>query len=155
MSAHLVPESGIRLTMREQIPARTAVAAARLLALLSPRRIRRILNVLRRGARPAGLQDALTARTAVVSVSTRCAGEGCLQRSLATVILCRMAGCWPQWCAGVRTQPLRAHAWVEAEGVAVGEPYPANYFRLLLRVPACRPNVADGEKSVAPTHTKG
>ncbi|OON76966.1 lasso peptide biosynthesis B2 protein [Streptomyces tsukubensis] len=136
MSTHMVPESGIRLPMRKQVPARTAVAAARLLALLPPRHIRRALNLLRRGARPAGFQDALTARTAVISVSTRCAGgEGCLQRSLATAILCRMAGHWPQWCAGVRTQPLRAHAWVEVEGVPVGEPYPAHYFQLLVHVP--------------------
>ncbi|MFD6247536.1 lasso peptide biosynthesis B2 protein [Streptomyces roseolus] len=155
MSAHLVPESGIRLPLRERIPARTAVAAARLLILLPPRHIRRVLNLLRHGARPAGLEDALTARTAVVSVSTRCAGEGCLQRSLATVILCRMSGRWPQWRAGVRTQPLRAHAWVEAGGVPVGEPYPAHYFRVLLRGPECRPTEPEGGATADPAHTKG
>ncbi|MFD5477660.1 lasso peptide biosynthesis B2 protein [Streptomyces hawaiiensis] len=121
--------------MRQQIPARAAAASARLLALTPSRRIGTFCNVLRRGARPAELQVASDARTAVISVSTRRAGEGCLRRSLAIVILCRVRGQWSHWCTGVRTQPLRAHAWVEAGGVPVGEPYPDDCFGLLIRVP--------------------
>ncbi|WP_241481557.1 lasso peptide biosynthesis B2 protein [Nocardiopsis gilva] len=72
-------------------------------------------------------------------VSTLCAGEACLQRSLATVLLCRMGGSQPTWCVGVRTEPFQAHAWVEAEGAPVGEPMPADYYRPLIRVPEpCR-----------------
>ena len=112
-----------------------AVIAARLLARAAPRRIRRVLELLARGARPATAEEARRARDTVVAVSVLCAGEGCLQRSLATVLLCRMAGTQPTWCTGVRTEPFRAHAWVEAAGTPVGEPWPAGYYRPMMGVP--------------------
>ena len=31
--------------------------------------------------------------------------------------------------------PFAAHAWVEADGIMVGEDYPADYFRPLFKVP--------------------
>ncbi|MFG3114262.1 lasso peptide biosynthesis B2 protein [Streptomyces sp. NPDC048197] len=111
------------------------VAAARLLAKANPARLRRILEFARRGARPATADQALAAREAVVSVSLRCAGQGCLQRSLATALLCRLRGAWPTWCTGVRTHPFAAHAWVEAEGHPVGEPHPKGHFKPLIAVP--------------------
>jgi hypothetical protein len=114
-----------------------AVGGARLLATRSPRRIRQVLGWLRRGARPASFDQAKAARDEVVAVSLACAGrEGCLTRSLATVLLCRLRGQWPTWCVGARRlPPFGAHAWVEAGGVMVGEDYPPDYFRTLFRVP--------------------
>lgn len=114
-----------------------AVAAARLLATQSPRRIRTVLGWLQRGAKPATVEQAKAARDAVVAVSLVCAArEGCVPRSLATVLLCRSRGQWPTWCVGARrVPPFAAHAWVEADGVMVGEEYPADYFRTLLTVP--------------------
>jgi hypothetical protein len=64
-----------------------------------------------------------------------CAGEGCLQRSLATALLCRLRGSWPTWCTGVRTMPFGAHAWVEADGVPVDEPDPPGHYRPVITVP--------------------
>ncbi|AZQ70207.1 MULTISPECIES: lasso peptide biosynthesis B2 protein [Streptomyces] len=113
-----------------------AITAARLIALLPPRRIRRVLSLARRGAAPATGEQALTARRAVVAMSARCAGEACLQRSVATALLCRVRGTWPDWCTGVRTAPFRAHAWVEAEGRPIGEPFPADYYRTLIKIAA-------------------
>ena len=120
-----------------RIVAYLAVAGARLLATRSPRRIRLDLGWLRRGARPATFDQAKAARDAVVAVSLACAGrEGCLARSLATVLLCRLRGHWPTWCVGARRlPPFAAHAWVEADGIMVGEDYPPDYFRVLLTVP--------------------
>jgi hypothetical protein len=114
-----------------------AVSAARLLATQSPRRIRRVLGWLRRGAKPATVEQAKAARDAVVAVSLACAArEGCVGRSLATVLLCRLRGRWATWCVGARrVPPFAAHAWVEADGVMVGEDYPADYFRTLFTVP--------------------
>jgi hypothetical protein len=114
-----------------------AVGAARLLATRSPRRIRTVLGRLRRGAVPATFEQAKAARDAVVAVSLHCAArEGCLARSLATVLLCRLGGQWPTWCVGARRlSPFAAHAWVEADGVMVGEDYPPDYFRILFTVP--------------------
>nr|WP_202446765.1 lasso peptide biosynthesis B2 protein [Streptomyces sp. SID5468] len=114
-----------------------AVFAARLLVRLPPGRLRRVLTRVCRGARPAGAESAARAREAVVAVSLRCAGPYCLQRSVATALLCRLSGQWPDWCTGVRTEPFRAHAWVEAEGVPVGEDAAGlRGFRVLLRVSA-------------------
>jgi hypothetical protein len=127
-----------KLPRRQRATARLAVAAARLLILLPPRRIRQILLVLRRGGAPATAEQALAARTAVVTVSVRCAGQGCLQRSLAAVLLCRMRGVWPTWCTGVRAHPFRAHAWIEAAGRPVGESWPAGYYRPMMTVPGRR-----------------
>jgi hypothetical protein len=119
-----------------RIRVRAAVAAARMLSTRSPGRIRAVLTRLRRGARPATYAEASAARHAVVSVSVACAGrEGCLIRSLATVLLCRSSGCWPTWCLGARRlAPFYAHAWVEADGVMIGEDYPADYFRTFFTV---------------------
>ena len=114
-----------------------AVGAARLLATQSPRRIRTALGWMRRGASPATVEQAKAARDDVVAVSLHCAArEGCVARSLATILLCRLRGWWPTWCVGARrVPPFAAHAWVEAEGVMVGEDYPPDYFRTLLTVP--------------------
>ena len=120
-----------------RIVARMAIAAAQLLATQSPQRIRSVLGWLRRGARPASFEQAKAARDTVVAVSLPCASrEGCLPRSLATVLLCRLGGQWPTWCVGVRRlPPFGAHAWVEADGIMVGEDYPVDYFRPLFKVP--------------------
>jgi hypothetical protein len=116
---------------------RLMVGAARLLATQSPRRIRTVLGWLRRRARPATFEQAKAARDSVVAVSLVCAArEGCVPRSLATVLLCRLRGQWPTWCVGARRlPPFAAHAWVEADGVMVGEDYPPDYFRTLFIVP--------------------
>ncbi|MFC8006838.1 lasso peptide biosynthesis B2 protein [Streptomyces olivaceus] len=132
----------VTLAVREPLPLRhrpaalLAVAAARLLATRSPHRITQLLGQLRRGAAPATTAQARAARAAVVTVSRRCAtSSGCLQRSLAATLLCRMRGVWPTWCTGVRTQPFSAHAWITAEGDPVAEPYRADYYLPILTVP--------------------
>ena len=116
-----------------------AVGAAAVLARTKPSHIKAALEFVRRGARPATREQAYAARRAVVSVSLRCAGQACLQRSIATALLCRVRGVWPVWCTGVRTQPFAAHAWIEAEGRPVDEPFVAGYYRLLLAVPPLQP----------------
>jgi hypothetical protein len=120
-----------------RVLARLTVAAARLLATQPPRRIRAVLGWLRRGAEPATFEQAKAARDTVVAVSLVCAArEGCVPRSLATILLCRLRGQWPTWCVGARrVPPFGAHAWVEADGVPVGEDYPPDYFRVFFTVP--------------------
>ncbi|MFJ9822423.1 lasso peptide biosynthesis B2 protein [Streptomyces sp. NPDC101151] len=133
MSQPMVPAARSRLPLRRRLPVLIATAAARLIVTLKPHRIRRVLSVARRGAAPATTSQALAAREAIVAVSARCAGEGCLQRSVATALLCRMRGVWPDWCTGVRTAPFRAHAWVEVNGLPVGEPHqPGAYHRMMV-----------------------
>ncbi|KWT58025.1 hypothetical protein ADL21_31555 [Streptomyces albus subsp. albus] len=124
-----------RLSFAERCAALGCTAVARVLVSRSPRTLCRVLEAVRRGARPATEPQAARARHAVVTVSVRCAGNGCLQRSVATVLLCRLRGRWPQWCTGVRTEPFRAHAWVAVDGRPVGEPDDTRLYRPLLRVP--------------------
>jgi hypothetical protein len=114
-----------------------AVGVARVLEHVPPRRLRQILQVARRGARPAGEATVLRARNAVVWSSIRCAGPRCLQRSIATALVCRAGGTWPEWCTGVRTQPFQAHAWVAVDGRPIGENIDdVGHFHLTMSVPA-------------------
>ncbi|TVL90274.1 lasso peptide biosynthesis B2 protein [Streptomyces sp. SAJ15] len=96
--------------------------------------------LVRRGGRDPLAQlplDIRDARHAVVAVSVTCAGQGCLQRSVATALLCRLAGTWPDWCTGIRTNPFLAHAWVEGDGEPVGESDDIRRHRIILSV-RCR-----------------
>lgn len=129
-----VVRDSVRLPWRRRLLALLAVGVARVLAGRSPRRIRVVLSRCRAGARPANYAQARAARQAVVAVSTLCAGEGCLQRSIATALLCRFGGVWPTWRVGVRVDPFAAHAWVEADGRPVDEPQPAGGYRPILSV---------------------
>jgi hypothetical protein len=134
MSTPMTLEYRHRLPAHQHVLALLAVAAAWLLATLPPRRLRHVLEFARRGARPATVEQAQTARQAVVAVSVRCAGQGCLQRSIAAALYCRSRGRWPTWCTGVRTTPFVAHAWIEVDGQAIGELYPAGYYRPVITV---------------------
>lgn len=134
MSMPVVSEQSVSISWHRHVTARCAVGAAHLLAKVPPRRLRRVLGAVRRGSRPATAAQTLDARSSVVSVSAWCAGQGCLERSIATVLLCRLHGAWPDWCTGVRTQPFRAHAWVEAEGGPVGEPDDTGLFHAMMSV---------------------
>lgn len=139
MSVPVAVSRGRRPGLRRRIAAVAAVSVARLLGRLPPRRLRALLLRLRTGARAASHDEALAARDAVVAVSVWCAGQGCLARSLATVLLCRLDGTWPTWCLGVRSEPFSAHAWVEADGRPVRESFPDGHFHLLMTVPPrCR-----------------
>lgn len=121
---------------RLRIAVRLVVPIARLLATRPPAQLRAAMSFIARGAHPA--DELLTARNraAVVAVSLHCSGpQGCLPRSIATALLCRLHNHWPVWCVGVRHHPpFGAHAWVEANNTPVGEPHPANYYTTLFSV---------------------
>jgi Transglutaminase-like superfamily len=134
MTTPVIPEGAQRLSWHRQVGPRCAVGVARLLVLLPPTRLQRVLHVMSRGTSPVGYADALRARQSAVAVSARCAGLGCLQRSVATVLLCRAWGRWADWCTGFRVEPFAAHAWVEADGRPVGEPYDMSTFHTVLAV---------------------
>jgi hypothetical protein len=123
------------VTLPWRVAALVAVVLARLLSRLAPGRIAAALRLVRTGARPATYAEALQARDAVVAVSVLCAGEGCLPRSVATALLCRLHGTWPAWYVGVRTEPFAAHAWVQAGGGPVGEGDGAALYEPILTVP--------------------
>lgn len=111
--------------------ARVAVAVARVLILLPPPTLIRVVTLALRDAREPDVDTVATARAAVCAVSRRCAGQGCLQRSVAVVLLCRIRGVAPDWCTGFVTEPFIAHAWVEVSGTPVSEdPRLAGYIMM-------------------------
>jgi hypothetical protein len=112
---------GVALGRRRSVAAHLCVGLSFLLARLQPDRLAAMMELFRAYARPATYAEALSARQAIVTVSLMCSGEGCLQRSIATTLLCRLGGAWPTWCVGAQVDPFLAHAWVEAEGRAVDE----------------------------------
>jgi Transglutaminase-like superfamily len=119
-----------------RLAARVVLGPAVLLSYLPPRRLRAVLELVSRGARPASGAQADGAREAMCAVSLRCAApRGCLPRSLGAALLCRLGGTWPTWCTGVRmVPPFAAHAWIEVDGRPVGEGVPDDYFTRLLTV---------------------
>ncbi|WP_059005882.1 lasso peptide biosynthesis B2 protein [Streptomyces specialis] len=134
MTTPAVAEQAPRLPWHRQLAPRSAAGVARLLVRLPPARLQRVLRLVSKGTRPAAYTEVARARRSVVSVSTRCAGLGCLQRSVATVLLCRTRGRWADWCTGFRTEPFGAHAWVEVDGRPVDEPGELRVFRTVLAV---------------------
>ncbi|WP_258308544.1 lasso peptide biosynthesis B2 protein [Streptomyces sp. NWU339] len=78
--------------------------SGRLLADLTPRRIRAVLGSVRRGTRPARYEEALRARREVTVVSTLCADRCCLRRSPATTLVCRMPGRRPTHRVVIKVQ---------------------------------------------------
>ncbi|GAA3464983.1 lasso peptide biosynthesis B2 protein [Saccharothrix longispora] len=135
---------GIGLPRR--LSATFAVYVARALSTRSPQRIRRVLTALKRGARPATLDEARAAHRSVLASSVMVAGDGCLPRSIAVVLLCRARGGWPTWRVGTRLHPFRAHAWVEVGGVPVGEPSGVDHWSPLITI---APPTAGGSRGTA------
>jgi hypothetical protein len=125
-----------RLAPAEWPAALVAVGVARVLARCSPYRIARVLGPLVRSARrPATPDEAGAAREVVVSASRMCAGQYCLQRSIAVVVLLGLRRRGVTLCTGVRTRPFAAHAWVETVGSPVGEPPDVASFHRTMTVP--------------------
>lgn len=124
-----------------------AVSVARLIALLPAWPMTQILVALSRDSRPSHVHEVSNLRSAICRSSVRCAGQGCLQRSIAVFVACRLDGHTPVWASGFRVAPFAAHAWVEAEGVPVGEPDEVAEFVVVLSVP--ERSLEPGSPSVA------
>ncbi len=85
----------------------------------------RVLALLRfatRYGRPAGDEQALFALNGVRHAARLFPARiACLEESVAAMFSLTLAGCRACWCHGVAADPLRLHAWVEADGKRVGE----------------------------------
>ncbi|WP_071936562.1 lasso peptide biosynthesis B2 protein [Rhodococcus sp. 2G] len=125
------------LPFARRFAARIAGLCGHLLAHIAPVHLHRFLSIARTRAKPATVEEASQAWTDVITANIACDGpQACLTRSLATVVLCRFRGVWPTWVVGVRrSPPFGAHAWIEVEGMPVGESYPAGYHVPLVSVP--------------------
>ena len=109
--------SSPNFTQRVTVSAITA--GARLLSKAPPRALRRVLETVRTGAKPASYHETRAARDVILTVSAYArGGSACLPRAIATALLCRVRGVWPEWCVGVLSAPpFTAHAWVDRKSV--------------------------------------
>jgi len=119
----VLPDCDVRVTAKDRLLTAIAVAVARRVVKRPPAQIAEFLIRVRGKAPAAGYPEAKRARDIVLAASVRCCGRrACLVRSVATVLVCRAHGSWATWCSGVlAAPPFTAHAWVEADGVAVDE----------------------------------
>ena len=133
MISPVLSEQGAqRSSLKERSVARIAVGTAMVMCRLSPSAIRGILiKTVRTGKRPP-TSYVIRYRRLVASVSTFCAGEGCLPRSIAIALVARMYGYGVTWCTGVKDNPFVAHAWVEIDGKPIGEVSDLSKFNRLM-----------------------
>lgn len=150
--SEILPEVPATLTplARAQIAVITPIAC--LIHRRSPQHMKRILQKLSTGARPATYDEAKRARDEILTASARCrGGSACLIRSLSVALLCRLRGTWPTWCVGVlAAPPFAAHAWVEADGEIVDEPLSQRDFRAFFKV-STRAQESEGQATYART----
>lgn len=134
--SEILPEVPATLTLRTRAQIAMIAPIARLIHRSSPQYMRRTLQKLSAGARPATYDEAKRARDEILTASAKCrGGSACLIRSLLVALLCRLRGTWPTWCVGVLTAPpFSAHAWVEADGEIVDEPLSQRDFRAFFKV---------------------
>jgi hypothetical protein len=125
VSIPVVLDLPVPLTVTERLRGMAAVAAASVILTATrarPARIRAVLRLLNTGAVPAPLAFAQRCRAIVTTVSLRAASDhGCLSRSLAVLLACRLSGRTVTWRVGVLSPPPSSHAWVEADDTPVGE----------------------------------
>lgn len=123
MTIIMTMEPRERLPFHRSIRPRVAVGLAFVLVkTLRPNKLEHALRLFSRGAEPASADQAAMARRKVSAVSAKCAGQYCLERSVATAILLRLTGVWATWVSGVCLLPFAAHAWIEVDGIPISEP---------------------------------
>ena len=66
--------------------------------------------------------------------STNGAGNGCLQRAVAVMLRGIIARRTPDWVSGFQVSPFIAHAWVEVDGIPIGEEMDLSNFQKILFV---------------------
>ncbi len=59
----------------------------------------------------------------------------CLEESVAAALALALLGRGVRWCHGVIADPIRLHAWIEAEGRPVAEPDSTRRCTALLTIP--------------------
>lgn len=136
MTSAVVLEPRSTLGVMSWIRAHSAVWLAKVIMTATrcrPHLLELAIDLIHIGARPASFQIAQRARTDIVSVSLRSASaHGCLLRSIATIVLCRFHGAAATWKLGVASPPPSAHAWVVADGQAIGEPFDPDLLYTLI-----------------------
>ncbi|MFD4670527.1 lasso peptide biosynthesis B2 protein [Lentzea sp. NPDC058450] len=132
----LVPRGSVAL--RPKLVAAVALPLALVLLRLPFRRTLKVFKLVKRvrTRRAATRSQALQALAAAQRVSRFHPGRvACLELSLTAALTAAFRGGEVQWCLGVASDPQSFHAWIEAEGEPVTDPFddpiPPTYRRVL------------------------
>jgi hypothetical protein len=116
----------ITLTMRNAGPRCRAFARMTTLARLAART-----------RRAATREDVLAALHAVRWMARRVpARVACLESSVAGTVAVALRGRRVHWVHGIAGDPVRMHAWLETDGLPVGEPPSTHRYTPVLRIPS-------------------
>ena len=134
MSSPVRMEQRTKLSVKNKIIALFCANVSFFLIKLPPKKLSEIIEKLSKNTRKALPMEVEGWRTSINSINVRCAGNGCLQRSVAVMLRGIIARRTPDWASGFQVAPFIAHAWVEVDGIPIGEDMDLSNFQKILFV---------------------
>ena len=134
MSSPVRMEQRTKLSVKNKITALFCANVSFFLIKLPPKKLSEVIEKLSKNTRKALPKEVESWRTAINSINVRCAGNGCLQRSVAVMLRGIIARRTPDWVSGFQVSPFIAHAWVEVDGIPIGEEMDLSNFQKILFV---------------------
>lgn len=134
MSSPVRMEQRTKLSVKNKIIALFCANVSFFLIKLPPKKLSEIIEKLSKNTRKSLPMEVEGWRTSINSINVRCAGNGCLQRSVAVMLRGIIARRTPDWVSGFQVAPFIAHAWVEVDGIPIGEDMDLSNFQKILFV---------------------
>ena len=134
MSSPVRMEQRTKLSVKNKITALFCANVSFFLIKLPPKKLSEVIEKLSKNTRKALPKEVESWRTSINSINVRCAGNGCLQRSVAVMLRGIIARRTPDWVSGFQVSPFIAHAWVEVDGIPIGEEIDLSNFQKILFV---------------------
>ena len=134
MSSPVRMEQRTKLSVKNKITALFCANVSFILIKLPPKKLSEVIEKLSKNTRKALPKEVESWRTSINSINVRCAGNGCLQRSVAVMLRGIIARRTPDWVSGFQVSPFIAHAWVEVDGIPIGEEMDLSNFQKILFV---------------------
>ena len=134
MSSPVRMEQRTKLSVKNKITALFCANVSFFLIKLPPKKLSEVIEKLSKNTRKALPKEVESWRTSINSINVRCAGNGCLQRSVAVMLRGIIARRTPDWVSGFQLSPFIAHAWVEVDGIPIGEEMDLSNFQKILFV---------------------
>ena len=134
MSSPVRMEQRTKLSVKNKITALFCANVSFFLIKLPPKKLSEVIEKLSKNTRKALPKEVESWRTSINSINVRCAGNGCLQRSVAVMLRGIIARRTPDWVSGFQVSPFIVHAWVEVDGIPIGEEMDLSNFQKILFV---------------------
>ena len=134
MSSPVRMEQRTKLSVKNKITALFCANVSFFLIKLPPKKLSKVIEKLSKNTRKALPKEVESWRTSINSINVRCAGNGCLQRSVAVMLRGIIARRTPDCVSGFQVSPFIAHAWVEVDGIPIGEEMDLSNFQKILFV---------------------